>query len=102
MKASGFIMKIWGDAPKVQRVTNRQNNIASTEKTKEVPQRKDEVSISSTAKDYQTVMKALKSVPDIRPHHVDELSKKYQSGSYNINSTDIADKIIKSVQDSES
>lgn len=95
-------MKIWGDTPKVHRISNRQNNIASTEKTKDVLIRKDEVSISSTAKDYQTVTKALKSVPDIRPERVDELSRKYQSGSYSINSVDIADKIIKSVQDSES
>jgi len=38
--------------------------------------KKDVVSISNQAKDFQTAMKALKEIPDIRKDKVEELARK--------------------------
>jgi negative regulator of flagellin synthesis FlgM len=45
------------------------------------------------------VMRALKDVPDVRQDRVDELLKRFESGSYNVSGRDIADRIIRSVFD---
>jgi len=41
--------------------------------------KKDVVSISNQAKDFQTAMKALKEIPDIRKDKVEELARKIES-----------------------
>ncbi|MCX7841762.1 MAG: flagellar biosynthesis anti-sigma factor FlgM [Clostridia bacterium] len=92
-------MKIWGEIPKVLGIYDKQKNTGKVDKTAAAASKKDLLSISSQAKDYQTVMKALKEVPDIRQDKVSELSGRYESGGYNAKGTDIADKIIKSVLD---
>ena len=55
---------------------------------------KDEVSISSKAKDFSSVMKALKNVPDMREDKVVEFTKQMELGQYNRKGIDIADKIL--------
>lgn len=92
-------MKIWGEIPKVLGIYDKQKNLNKIDKTAGTASKKDIVSISSQAKDYQTVMKALRDVPDVRQDKVNELVDKYQSGNYDVNGKDIADKIIKSVLD---
>jgi len=57
------------------------------------------VSISNQAKDFQTAMKALKEIPDIRKDKVEELARKIESGTYKVSEEDIADKILKSILD---
>jgi negative regulator of flagellin synthesis FlgM len=69
------------------------------EKTAGVASKKDVVSISSEAKDFQSVLKAVRDVSDIRTEKVNEFSEKYEAGKYNVNGRDIADKIIKSAFD---
>jgi negative regulator of flagellin synthesis FlgM len=92
-------MKIWGGIPKIDGVYDKQKNYGRVDKTSAVSGKKDVVSISNQAKDFQTIMKTLKDVPDLRKDKVDELDKKYQAGSYSVNGSDIAGKILKSVLD---
>lgn len=92
-------MKIWGEIPKVSGVYNKQKSVGKVDKTGSVASKKDVVSISSQAKDYQTVMKALKETPDVREEKVNRLAEKYESGQYEVNNRDIADKLLKSVTD---
>lgn len=92
-------MRIWGDVPKVSGIYGKNKNIDKTEKTSGVASKKDVVSISNQAKDFQAIMKAVKDVPDIRTDKVNELKDKYESGSYNVDGKDIAQKLFHSVTD---
>jgi negative regulator of flagellin synthesis FlgM len=92
-------MKIPGDIPKITGIYNKQNKVRGLEKAGTDYSQKDVVSISGKAKDFQTIMKTLKNVPDIRQEKVDELSSKYRSGSYDVSGKDIADKIVDSIFD---
>jgi len=92
-------MRIWGGPSNVPGIYDNKNNIKKVDKTSGVSSKKDVVSISNQAKDFQTVMKALKDVPDIRQDKVNELAQRYDSGSYDVNGKDVADKILKSVID---
>lgn len=92
-------MKIWGEVPKVSGVYNNKN-VKRAEGVSSTSSKKDVVSISGPAKDYQTVMKALKDVPEIRQDKVKDLLDKYEAGNYDINGKDTADKILKSMVDS--
>ena len=55
---------------------------------------KDSVSLSSTAKDFQKILDVVSGLPDIREDKVAQLTNQVQSGSYNISSNDIANKIL--------
>lgn len=58
---------------------------------------KDQVTISQEALDFQTVLKAvklMKSLPDIREDVVSSLKEKIESGSYNIDSGKLAEKML--------
>lgn len=55
---------------------------------------KDALSISSEAQDFQTALKAAKSTPDVRQDKVDELKNRFKAGSYEVNLSSIADKIL--------
>jgi len=92
-------MKISGEVPKVLSVYNTQKNMNRVAESSEKSFKKDGVSISSKAKDFQTVLKALKDVPDIRQAKVTEFSDKYSTQKYNVSSKDMADKILNSVVD---
>ncbi|MFZ5986023.1 MAG: flagellar biosynthesis anti-sigma factor FlgM [Bacillota bacterium] len=92
-------MKIWGEIPKVTGVYDKQKNVNKVDKTRNVASKKDVVSISNQAKDFQTVMKALRDVPDIRKDKVEGIKERYEAGDYEVKETDIADKILKSIAD---
>lgn len=92
-------MKIWGNIPKVFGVSNQQKKINNLNKTKSLKGKKDVVSISDRARDFQTVMKALKNNPDMRRDKVSKLADRYDSGNYTVDGKDTADKIIKSILD---
>lgn len=94
-------MKIWGEIPKVLGISSNQKNVSKVDKVSGVAAKKDVVSISNQAKDFQTIMKALRDVPDMRQDKVNELAEKYQSGNYDVSGNDIADKILKSVIDTK-
>lgn len=92
-------MKIWEGVPKVSGIYDSGKNVNKAEKTDGVTGKKDVVSISNQAKDFQTAMKALKEIPDIRKDKVEELALKIESGTYKVSEEDIADKILKSILD---
>jgi negative regulator of flagellin synthesis FlgM len=93
-------MKIWGEVPKVSGIYDKNKSVKRSEGIANITSQKDVVSISGPAKDYQTVIKASKDVPDIRTDKVNELIEKYEAGNYDINGNDTAEKIIKSMVDS--
>lgn len=90
-------MKIWGDIPRISGVYDKQKNVNKIDKTSGVSSKKDVVSISNQAKDFTTVMKALKEVPDMRQDKVNELAAKYEAGSYDVDGGDIVEKLSKSI-----
>jgi len=92
-------MRIPGDIPKITGIYDKQKNFGKVDKAGSVASKKDIVSISSQAKDFQTVLKALRSVPDVRQGKVNEMVEKYKSGNYNIDGRDMADKVLKTVFD---
>ena len=55
---------------------------------------KDMVAISEKAKDFQTVRKALRNVPDAREDKVNTIKSRLASSQYNVTSSDIAAKLV--------
>jgi negative regulator of flagellin synthesis FlgM len=92
-------MKIWGDIPKVFGIYGKNKKVAGVDKKSGIPSKKDVVSISNQAKDFQTVKKALKEVPDVREDKVRELNERFYSGKYDVKGSDVADRIVKSMLD---
>jgi len=92
-------MKIPGEIYNVSKVYGTNKTTGKIEKTGSVAPKKDVVSISNNAKDYQTVAKALKDIPDYRQSKVDELSELYNSGSYDVSGKEIVEKLSKSIID---
>lgn len=90
-------MKIWGDNPRVFGIYNQNNSTGKVVKKDIVASKRDEYKISGQAKDYQTVMKALSNIPDIRKEKVYEISRKIETGRYRVEARDISDKIIKTL-----
>ncbi|MDF2523849.1 MAG: Anti-sigma-28 factor FlgM family protein [Clostridiales bacterium] len=92
-------MKIWGEIPKVSGIYDKNKKLNKVDGIAGIATKKDVISISNQAKDFQTVMKALKDVPDVRQEKVKELTEKFETGVYSASGKDIADKILKSVLD---
>jgi negative regulator of flagellin synthesis FlgM len=92
-------MKIWDGIPRIQGIYDRQKTVNKVESTSPVSSKKDVVSISGQAKDYQIIMKALENVPDVRQEKIDQIIKKYNSGNYGVDGREVADKMIKSFFD---
>lgn len=91
-------MKIWGEISKVFGVQTNNKKINKVEQTTKTESKKDVVSISESAKDYQTVMNAINKVPDVRQERVEEIKQKYESGDLNTGGEDIADKILDNIK----
>lgn len=85
------------------------NNILNNYNTQKVTQTdnkkkvkgKDVFDISSTAKEYQIAKKALSQNPDIREDKVQDIKRRIETGNYNINAQEIADKIVDKIFDSK-
>ena len=92
-------MKIWGDVPKVSGAYEKQKNVGRVEKTASVKAKKDVLSISTQAKDYQSAVKIAKETPDIRQDKVNEIQNRIESGSYNVQGREVVDKIVRSIID---
>jgi negative regulator of flagellin synthesis FlgM len=87
-------MRIPGEGPRISGIYNK-NNVKKYGKSSSVNGvKKDEVSISNKAKDFQSVMKALKDVPDIRKDKLEDISKKMESGNFNVSGQQIMDKLM--------
>jgi Anti-sigma-28 factor, FlgM. len=92
-------MKISGDVYNVSKVYNTQNHIGAVNQVNSVKSRKDIISISDNAKDYQIVSKALKDIPDVRQNKIDEFKEVYQSGTYDVSGQEIVEKLGKAMID---
>jgi negative regulator of flagellin synthesis FlgM len=92
-------MRIPGEVPKITGAYEKIKNTGRTAGTGSVYNKKDHVSISGLAKEYQVTMKALKDVPDIRQDKVNDLSLRYGTGNYDVAGRDIADKLISRIFD---
>lgn len=92
-------MRIPGDISKITGVYEAQKNTGRVEKTGQAVLKKDVLSISDEAKDYQTVNKALRGVPDIRRNKVDEITGKVEAGNYNVTGRNVADKMVNAIFD---
>ena len=55
---------------------------------------KDKLNISGAGKDLQIANQAVAAAPDVREDRIAELRSAYQSGSYDVSSSDFADKIL--------
>ncbi len=88
-------MKIWGNIPQVSGVYNKVKGLDRTQGAKQTQTKKDSISISEQAKDFQTVLKSLKDVPDVRTDLVEKLSDRYDKGEYHIEADKVSENIIK-------
>lgn len=61
---------------------------------------RDQFTVSSKGKDYQTAKKALAAAPDIREEKVAALKEQIASGSYNVSAQEIADSVVSKFFDS--
>lgn len=95
----GKVMKIPGELSKINSIYRTRKSSGLIGKTESASPKKDVLSISNEAKDFQTVKRALKNVPDIRKDKVADILSKYESGGYNVSGREIADKVINSVFD---
>ncbi|HEY5586499.1 MAG TPA: flagellar biosynthesis anti-sigma factor FlgM [Ruminiclostridium sp.] len=92
-------MKILGDIYNISKIYDKQKSVGKVDKASAITPKKDVVSISSNAKDYQTVSKALRDVPDIRQNKVDEFADSYRSGGYDVSGKEIVEKLGKAILD---
>lgn len=74
---------------------------ASTKKTDKAGEvgKKDAYEISQSAKDYQVAKKAVTEASDIREDKVADLKEALASGTYNVSSQEIAEKMVSSLFD---
>ena len=63
-------------------------------KISKVKKEKDSLAISDVAKELQIAKKAVKNTPDIRYDKVNDIKKRMKSGSYDVTTKEVADKII--------
>jgi negative regulator of flagellin synthesis FlgM len=83
-----------GDVPKILGVYETHAIASKRVEAARPAAKKDKVSISSDAKDFQSVMRGLKAAPDIRAGKVAEHSAKYESGDSSADSRAVAEKLL--------
>lgn len=86
-------MKITGNMP-IMPVYNNKAKVDRAYGSTEIAGKKDELTISSQAKDFALVMKTLRGVPDVREDKVAELSDALEKGTYNVSGNKISDNLI--------
>ncbi len=60
----------------------------------------DELQISRTAQDYQIAKNAVSEAPDVREDKIAEFKEALASGTYNVSSQEIAEKMVNKYFDS--
>lgn len=75
--------------------TNVYNKNVKTDKKIDKPKKQnDSLMVSDTARDFQSVLKAVSNAPDVREDKVEQISEKIQEGSYDVSSEDIVNKLF--------
>jgi len=78
------IFQVYSGSTKVNKIDKKQDTKST-----------DKVEISSEARDFQAILNAIKSTPDIREEKVNEIKSKIESGTYNVSSKDVVEKLIR-------
>lgn len=60
---------------------------------------KDEVHISEAGKDFQIAKMALQEVPDVREERIAAIKSSMEAGTYEVSSSDFADKVLEKYKD---
>ena len=55
---------------------------------------KDEIQLSTVARDFQYASKMVKQVPDIREEKVNEIRARIEAGTYSIDAKKVSEKIV--------
>ena len=87
-------MRISGNVSGVAGIYTNDKKISKVENVNKLNLGRDDIKISSKAKDYSIAMNALKNIPDVRQDRVDEVAKKLANNEYEVSGDDIADKIL--------
>jgi len=89
-------MKVY-DVSKVYGVYDAQQ-AASVKRSQQAAavSKKDKLSLSQDAVDFQAVMKGLKDAPDVREAKIAELTQQYEAGTYGADANDLAESLFKS------
>ena len=87
-------MRISGNVSGVAGIYTNDKKISKVENVNKLNLGRDDIKISSKAKDYSIAMNALKNIPDVRQDRVDEVAKKLANKEYDVSGDDIADKIL--------
>lgn len=74
---------------------NQAQGTGKTQKAKA----KDEVQISEAGKDFQIAKMALQEAPDVREDKIAAIKFSMEAGTYQVNSSDFADKVIQKYKD---
>lgn len=69
---------------------NKVHTVESAKKTG----KSDQLEISQTGKDYQTVKQAVAGAEEVRMDKVEEIKKRLASGTYDVSMSEIADKLL--------
>ena len=88
-------MKV-GDVPKIFGVYETQAIAGRRLSAARPASKKDKLSISDDAKDFQAVMRGLKDAPDIRAEKVAEHSAKYEAGESSVDARAVAQSMLAS------
>jgi flagellar biosynthesis anti-sigma factor FlgM len=74
-------------------------NVESTDNTAAAKNTnpKDRVEISSRSKEIADIMSAINQLPDVRTDKVQQVQKSIEAGTYSVDSSKVADKILKSI-----
>ena len=57
----------------------------------------DRVDISSRSKEIADILSAINKLPDVRTDKVQEIQKSVEAGTYTVDSSKVADKIMKNI-----
>ncbi|MDR2648151.1 MAG: flagellar biosynthesis anti-sigma factor FlgM [Clostridiales bacterium] len=72
----------------------RPDRPAASERMSRAEERTDIVTLSSKAKDFSVINKALADTPDIRADRVQSLKAQIDAGTYNVTGMDVANKLF--------
>jgi len=90
-----FFMKV-NNTDKVMGIyLNNMNNQVREKKVNHT--KKDKISISEEAKDFQFALELIKKLPDTRAEKVERLKREVQAGTYNVDGKKIAEKMLESI-----
>lgn len=73
------------------------SNVVQPKRLSREEEKKDIMTLSSQAKDFQAVYKALSQTPDIRADKVNDIQNRINYGQYNVSSSDLASKILENI-----